>query len=133
MARTLFAGNDRYPYSLARGNRMLKEQRERANARMHSCTANPEKSEQHSPPTAAHALAAAALPGADVGDFAIALGNIDASLSLVEKQADEHAHLIAFGGDHSISLPLLRALARKRRTPLALVHFDAHVDTWPDN
>ncbi|WP_409421911.1 agmatinase [Pseudaeromonas sp. ZJS20] len=35
---------------------------------------------------------------------------------------------ISAGGDHSISLPILRALA-KDRGPLALVHFDAHCDT----
>jgi agmatinase len=75
----------------------------------------------------------AALPVADIGDFAIALGDIAASLSLIEQQAASHTHLIALGGDHSISLPLLRALAGKRGGPLALVHFDAHVDTWPDN
>lgn len=33
------------------------------------------------------------------------------------------------GGDHSISLPILRALARAHG-PLALVQFDSHVDTW---
>ncbi|MGE0034754.1 MAG: agmatinase [Xanthobacteraceae bacterium] len=75
----------------------------------------------------------AALPVADVGDFAIALGDIGESLRLIEAQAAQHEHLIVLGGDHSISLPLLRALARKRGAPLALVHFDAHVDTWPDN
>jgi agmatinase len=36
------------------------------------------------------------------------------------------------GGEHGITLPLLRALWKKRGPP-ALVHFDAHVDTWPDN
>ena len=35
------------------------------------------------------------------------------------------------GGDHSISLPCLRAVS-KRRGPLALVQFDAHIDTWGD-
>ena len=35
------------------------------------------------------------------------------------------------GGDHSISLPILRALA-KRHGPLALVQFDAHIDTWDE-
>ena len=35
------------------------------------------------------------------------------------------------GGDHSISLPILRAVA-KRHGPLALVQFDAHIDTWGD-
>ena len=36
---------------------------------------------------------------------------------------------MAVGGDHTIALPLLRATAR-RFGPLALVHFDAHLDTW---
>ncbi len=36
---------------------------------------------------------------------------------------------IAIGGDHSISLPLLRAVAR-RHGPVGLVQFDSHIDTW---
>jgi agmatinase len=70
---------------------------------------------------------------ADIGDFNIALGDIPESLSLIEEQARNIGHLISLGGDHSISLPLLRAAAKKGGRPLALVHFDAHVDTWPDN
>ena len=69
---------------------------------------------------------------ADVGDFAIALGDIQASLALIEQQAEGAKHLLALGGEHGITLPLLRALA-KRHGKLALVHVDAHVDTWPDN
>jgi agmatinase len=72
------------------------------------------------------------LPVADIGDFSTALGDIAASLALIERQAAEIAHLVALGGDHGITLPLLRAQA-KRRGPPALVHFDAHVDTWPDS
>lgn len=34
---------------------------------------------------------------------------------------------LSFGGDHSISLPILRALAGE---PLAMIHIDAHTDTW---
>jgi agmatinase len=75
----------------------------------------------------------AALPVADVGDFSIALGDIPQSLKLIEEQAATVDHLIALGGEHGITLPLLRALAKRRGAPLALVHFDAHVDTWPDN
>jgi agmatinase len=75
----------------------------------------------------------AALPVADIGDFGIALGDIQQSLALIEQQAAGIEHLIALGGDHTVSLPLLRAAAKKRGRPLALVHFDAHVDTWPDN
>ena len=79
-----------------------------------------------------HWVDATALPLADIGDFAIALGDLIGSLALIEQQAHRIEHLVALGGDHSITLPLLRALA-KRRGPPALVHFDAHVDTWPDN
>ena len=68
----------------------------------------------------------------DIGDFRIALGDIPASLKTIEEQAAAVDHLVALGGDHSITLALLRALAR-RKGPLSLVHFDAHVDTWPDN
>ena len=75
----------------------------------------------------------ATLPVADIGDFDIALGDIANSLALIQAQAAAFSHLIALGGDHSISLPLLRARAIANGGPLALVHFDAHVDTWPDN
>ncbi|PCI32844.1 MAG: agmatinase [Alphaproteobacteria bacterium] len=40
--------------------------------------------------------------------------------------------LLSLGGDHFISLPLLRAHVKKHG-PLALVHFDAHTDTWVDD
>jgi agmatinase len=74
----------------------------------------------------------AALDIADIGDFAIALGDIQATLALIEEQAQGLDHLVTLGGDHTITLPLLRALTR-RTGPLALVHFDAHVDTWPES
>ena len=70
---------------------------------------------------------------ADIGDFHIALGDIPKSLLLIEEQAGNIDHLISLGGDHTVSLPLLRAAAKKGGRQLALVHFDAHVDTWPDN
>jgi agmatinase len=73
-----------------------------------------------------------ALAIADGGDFAIALGDLAASLRLIEQQARAIAHPIVLGGDHSITLPILRALAA-RHGPLGLLHFDAHVDTWPDS
>jgi agmatinase len=41
-------------------------------------------------------------------------------------------HCVFLGGDHSVTLPLLRA-ARAQHGPLALVHFDAHCDTWQDH
>jgi len=75
----------------------------------------------------------ATLPVADIGDFAIALGDIPASLARIEQQAAGVGHLITLGGEHAITLALLRALARRLGRSLALVHFDAHVDTWADN
>jgi arginase family enzyme len=69
---------------------------------------------------------------ADIGNFTIALGDVAKSLAEIERQAARIEHLVALGGDHGITLPLLRALA-KRRAPPALIHFDAHVDTWAEN
>ncbi len=69
---------------------------------------------------------------ADIGNFTIALGDIAQSLAEIEEQAARIKHLVALGGDHGITLPLLRAAAR-RYGPPALIHFDAHVDTWPEN
>jgi len=69
---------------------------------------------------------------ADIGDFRLALGDIPGSLALITQQAAALPHLAAIGGDHTITLALLRALAR-RTGPVGLIHFDAHVDTWPDN
>jgi agmatinase len=69
---------------------------------------------------------------ADIGDFRIAHGDIQGTLAGIEEQAAQLRHLAAFGGDHTITLALLRALAR-RAGPLGLVHFDGHVDTWPES
>lgn len=38
--------------------------------------------------------------------------------------------LLTLGGDHSIALPALRALKQIYGQPIAVVHFDAHLDTW---
>jgi len=40
--------------------------------------------------------------------------------------------MLAIGGDHFISYPLLQAHAKKHGAPLSLIHFDAHSDTWAD-
>jgi agmatinase len=69
---------------------------------------------------------------ADIGDFRIAHGDIQGSLAKIEEQAAAIRHLVALGGDHTITIALLRALAR-RTGPVGLVHFDGHVDTWPDS
>jgi agmatinase len=55
--------------------------------------------------------------------------------SAIEQQARAlmaSHHCVFLGGDHSVTLPLLRA-ARALHGPLALIHFDAHCDTWVDH
>jgi agmatinase len=60
-------------------------------------------------------------------------------LAVVRQQIQSQAaalmvkhHCVFLGGDHSITLPLLRA-AHAQHGQLALVHFDAHCDTWQDH
>jgi len=66
----------------------------------------------------------------DVGctpfDIAEAIGQIETASRAVLADV---GRVIALGGDHTIALPLLRATAAKFG-PVALVHFDAHLDTW---
>jgi agmatinase len=74
-----------------------------------------------------------ALRIADYGDIDISPVSIERTNQIVEEEI--HAILaagcvpVSIGGDHSIALPILRALA-KRHGPVALVHFDSHPDTW---
>ncbi len=75
----------------------------------------------------------AALDLSDLGEFDIALGDMEKSLALIEEQATGLAHLVAFGGEHSITLALLRALKKRLGVPLGLLHVDAHMDTGEDN
>ena len=69
----------------------------------------------------------------DYGDVDVVPPDIQATHSQIELTAnrilDSGCRLLTLGGDHSISLPLLRAHAKKHG-PLAVVHFDAHPDTW---
>ncbi|KAG2414132.1 hypothetical protein HFD88_003323 [Aspergillus terreus] len=41
-----------------------------------------------------------------------------------------HPKLVSIGGDHSIALPALQALHKLYGKPIAVLHFDAHLDTW---
>jgi agmatinase len=70
---------------------------------------------------------------ADAGDLAVNPFDIDAALRTVQDGAsrllDRGMRLVTLGGDHTIALPLLRA-AHARHGPVALLHFDAHLDTW---
>ena len=71
--------------------------------------------------------------GIDYGDLPITPGYLPESHKQIQKNASNlfEADVIPIfmGGDHSVSLPLLRA-AVKTHGPLALVHFDAHGDVW---
>jgi agmatinase len=68
----------------------------------------------------------------DVGDFRIAPGDLEKSIEQIEQQAAGISHLIGLGGEHTITLPLLRALV-KSSGPVGMVHFDAHRDLADDN
>ncbi|MFI7697458.1 agmatinase [Nonomuraea sp. NPDC049480] len=66
----------------------------------------------------------------DAGDIAANPFDIGAAIeSIEEAAASVPAKLVTIGGDHTIALPLLRVAARKHG-PVALLHFDAHLDTW---
>ena len=70
---------------------------------------------------------------ADAGDAAINPFDLEAAVGDVERTAGQvlgrAERLVTIGGDHTIALPLLRAV-HARHGPPALVHFDAHLDTW---
>jgi len=70
---------------------------------------------------------------ADAGDIACTPFDIAEAIVQIEAGAREllgsSAAFVALGGDHTIALPLLRAV-HASHGPVALVHFDAHLDTW---
>jgi agmatinase len=70
---------------------------------------------------------------ADAGDCAINPFDLEQAVADVEREAsgvlEQAGKLVTIGGDHTIALPPLRAL-HTRRGECALVHFDAHLDTW---
>jgi agmatinase len=70
---------------------------------------------------------------ADAGDIGCNPFSIDEAITQIERGAEEvlagASHLITLGGDHTIALPLLR-VARRRFGQVAVLHFDAHLDTW---
>jgi agmatinase len=71
----------------------------------------------------------------DAGDIDAPPVGIDLAYAAIEAGVDRvlaaGAIPVIAGGDHSITLPILRAVAR-RHGPIALVQFDAHIDTWGD-
>ncbi|AZC14619.1 agmatinase [Microbacterium sp. ABRD28] len=70
---------------------------------------------------------------ADAGDIAANPFDIDAAVTEIaaaaRKLGERATRLVTIGGDHTIALPLLRAVS-ERHGPVAVIHFDAHLDTW---
>ncbi|WP_111721181.1 agmatinase [Homoserinimonas sp. OAct 916] len=70
---------------------------------------------------------------ADAGDIAANPFNIDEAVGQIEAGArhlsTDGTKLVVIGGDHTIALPLLR-VAAEQHGPVAVLHFDAHLDTW---
>ena len=72
----------------------------------------------------------------DLGDLPLpntSLGGMREALQPLARQALLQHHMVWLGGDHSITLPLLRAYREHLGRPLAVLHFDAHCDTWRDH
>jgi agmatinase len=69
----------------------------------------------------------------DAGDLAVNPFAIDEAIVQIHDGArallERARRLLTIGGDHTIALPLLRAL-HAVHGPIAVVHFDAHLDTW---
>lgn len=74
-----------------------------------------------------------AIQVADAGDLALnpfdiphALQEVEAGVSALLKAG---MRVLTLGGDHTVALPILRALAHEHGA-IAVLHFDAHLDTW---
>lgn len=69
----------------------------------------------------------------DAGDIAANPFSIEEALAQIEEGVRELSadgrDVVLLGGDHTVTLPALRAL-KDQHGPIALVHFDAHLDTW---
>src|SRR3989441_2913109 len=72
---------------------------------------------------------------ADCGDIDVVPISIERTFEAITAKMDEvvaaGAMPLCVGGDHSVTLPILRSVAR-RHGPLGIVHFDAHPDTWDE-
>jgi len=73
--------------------------------------------------------------GVDYGDVPVVPGYIEDSFEKIEQSlfplVDKGVIPILLGGDHSVTLPELRAVVKKHG-PVALIQFDSHTDTWDE-
>ena len=69
----------------------------------------------------------------DAGDIAANPFDIEEAISSIHKSYDKLSErakkIVTIGGDHTITLPILRSLKAKHGA-ISVVHFDAHLDTW---
>ncbi|MGE4131941.1 MAG: agmatinase [Bdellovibrionales bacterium] len=72
---------------------------------------------------------------ADVGDCSTVPIDLNQTYSKIEeffgRVLNSGKRFVSVGGDHSTTLPVLRAVRRHVGQPVGLVHFDAHLDTYP--
>ena len=69
----------------------------------------------------------------DLGNLLLPNTSLESMRSALMPQANQlisQYEMVWLGGDHSITLPLLRAYYAHYKKPLACIHFDAHCDTW---
>lgn len=72
----------------------------------------------------------------DIGDLPLPNTSLATCRAALQAQALEliaKHHMAWLGGDHSVTLSLLRAYRQALGRPLAVIHFDAHCDTWSDH
>lgn len=72
----------------------------------------------------------------DLGDLPLPNTGIDGMRAAFAQQLPAllaRQHMVWLGGDHSVTLPILRAQRERLGQPLAVIHFDAHCDTWTDH
>lgn len=72
----------------------------------------------------------------DAGDLPLPNTSLQAMRVAMAPRVDaliRSHHMAWLGGDHSITLQLLRCYRRWLGRPLAVIHFDAHCDTWSDH
>lgn len=78
---------------------------------------------------------------ADIGDIAVVPIDLQKTYERIEtfysavlakkNSEGKTKRLISVGGDHSITLPILRSIRKSVGRPVRLIHFDAHLDTYP--
>jgi agmatinase len=72
----------------------------------------------------------------DAGDLRLPNTSLERMREVLQVEAAKlirQHRMLWLGGDHSITLPLLREYRRHLGQPLAVIHFDAHCDTWSDH